>query len=149
MPVVSNQIRFNILDRRAETSGLLETCKELNVTCMAYEPLSNGLLTGKYTDPERLVSPGRKYTTSQLAYYKQLTNLMKFVGSMQGRAEARSITEVALGYCIAKGVVPVAGVKTEGHARELIRAMDPCWSLDADYVGVLDEKSEYLARQRA
>lgn len=147
VPVVSNQIKYNLIDRRAETSGLFETAKELDLVCFAYEPLAKGLLTGKFTDPERLVSPGRRYTTQQLAFYKQLTNLMKFVGAVQGGSGPRSVAEVAVKYVMAKGFVPICGVKNEGQARELVRAMDPNWSLD-DYVELLDEKSAYLATQR-
>ena len=40
VPLVSNQIKFNIFDRKAEKSGLIALCKEMGVTCLAYEPLS-------------------------------------------------------------------------------------------------------------
>lgn len=147
VPVVSNQVRYSLIDRRAETTGLFETANELGLVTFAYEPLAKGLLTGKFTDPERLVSPGRRYTAQQLAFYKQLTNLMKFVGAVQGGSGPRSIAEVAVKYVMAKGFVPICGVKNEGQAREVVRAMDPKWSLE-DCVALLDEKSEYLARQR-
>lgn len=147
VPVVSNQIRYNLLDRSAESSGLLETALELGLVTFAYEPLAKGLLTGKYTDPERLVSPGRLYTTQQLTFYKQMTNLMKFVGAVQGGAtKQRSIAEVAVKYVMSKGIVPICGIKNEGQARELVRSMDPQWSLD-DCIDLLDEKSAYMAKQ--
>lgn len=147
VPVVSNQVKYSLIDRRAETSGLFETAKELGLVTFAYEPLAKGLLTGKFTDPERTVSPGRRYTAQQLAFYKQLTNLMKFVGAVQGGSGPRSVAEVAVKYVMAKGFVPICGVKNEGQARELVRAMDRNWSLE-DCVALLDEKSEYLARQK-
>lgn len=142
--VVANQFRYHVLDRSAERSGLLEETLALGVTPVAYEPLAGGLLTGKYTDGE--VSPGRKYTTAQLKLYKQLTNLMRFMGATCG-GQPRSNTEVALAYCVAKGIVPIPGVKTEGQARDVVRALN--FSLDQDVVEVLTEKSDYILAQRA
>jgi aryl-alcohol dehydrogenase-like predicted oxidoreductase len=49
IPPASNQVSFSLLDRRPETSGLLEACRDLNVTLIACPPLAQGLLTGKYT----------------------------------------------------------------------------------------------------
>jgi aryl-alcohol dehydrogenase-like predicted oxidoreductase len=80
--LAANQFRFSILDRSAEESGLLAQTLDLGVTPVAYEPLAKGLLSGKYTDGE--ASPGRKYTLAQLKLYKQLTALMRFIGSLQG-----------------------------------------------------------------
>jgi aryl-alcohol dehydrogenase-like predicted oxidoreductase len=142
--LASNQFRFNILDRSAEISGLLEETLSLGVTPVAYEPLAQGLLTGKYTENE--TSPGSKYTLQQLKLVKQLTNLMKFVGAVGGRGEPRSITEVALAYCISKGVVAIPGIKNEGQAREAVRALN--WAMSRDIVETLDEKSDYIVRQQ-
>lgn len=144
VPLVSNQIRYNLIDRSAERSGLFETAKELDVTIFSYEPLSKGLLTGKFT--ENLESPGRRFTLQQLNFYRPLTSLMKFMGAMEGRDNTRSITEVALGYIVSKGIVPIVGIKTEGQAREVVRAMDPNWKMSSEFVQVLDEKTDYLAK---
>ncbi len=148
VPFVSNQIRYSLLDRTAEKSGLIDTCDELGLTVFAYEPLAKGLLTGKFTEPENIESPGRRYTLQQLAFYRPLTSLMKLMGAMEGRGNTRSITEVALGYIVSKGIIPIVGVKTEGQAREAIRAMDPNWKMSTEFVQVLDEKTDYLARMR-
>jgi aryl-alcohol dehydrogenase-like predicted oxidoreductase len=53
IPLASNQVSFSLLDRRPETSGLLEACRELDVTMIAYSPLTRGLLTGKYSHQHR------------------------------------------------------------------------------------------------
>ncbi len=46
--LASNQVRFNLLDRRIERNGLLEAAKELGVTVIAYSPLAQGILTGRF-----------------------------------------------------------------------------------------------------
>ncbi len=49
-PLLIHQPRYSMLDRRAETSGLLDTLDELKVGSIAYSPLDQGLLTGRYLD---------------------------------------------------------------------------------------------------
>jgi aryl-alcohol dehydrogenase-like predicted oxidoreductase len=49
IPLASNQIQYSLLHRQPELSGLLATCAQLNVQVLAYSPLAQGLLTGKYT----------------------------------------------------------------------------------------------------
>ncbi len=46
--LASNQVKYSLLDRRAESNGTLAAARELGVTIIAYSPLEQGLLTGKY-----------------------------------------------------------------------------------------------------
>ena len=48
LPLAANQVRYNLLDRKIEVNGTLETARELGVTITAYTPLAKGLLTGKF-----------------------------------------------------------------------------------------------------
>ncbi len=48
LELASNQVKFSLLDRRVESNGTLAAAKELGVTIIAYSPLEQGLLTGKY-----------------------------------------------------------------------------------------------------
>ncbi|HBT75519.1 MAG TPA: aldo/keto reductase [Planctomycetaceae bacterium] len=52
-----DQEKFSLLDREAESNGILETCGKNNVSFFAYSPLANGLLTGKL-NPNRRYNPG-------------------------------------------------------------------------------------------
>jgi aryl-alcohol dehydrogenase-like predicted oxidoreductase len=53
--LVSNQVRFNLLDRRIEDNGVLEAAQELGVSIIAYSPLAQGLLTAKFHDKPELL----------------------------------------------------------------------------------------------
>jgi aryl-alcohol dehydrogenase-like predicted oxidoreductase len=44
----SNQVGFNLLHRQPERNGMLDACRELNVTILPILPLAEGVLTGKY-----------------------------------------------------------------------------------------------------
>jgi hypothetical protein len=43
-----NQTKYILLDRSAGKSELVQLCKDLGITSIAYSPLENGILTGKY-----------------------------------------------------------------------------------------------------
>jgi len=53
--LVSNQMHFNLLHRRIESNGVLQTAKELGMTIIAYSPLAQGLLSGKFHDDPDLI----------------------------------------------------------------------------------------------
>ena len=58
VPLASNQIECSLLRRRPETSGLLRACAELGVVALAYSPIGQGRLTGKYSAANP--PPGRR-----------------------------------------------------------------------------------------
>src|SRR6516165_282897 len=45
IPLASNQVHYNLLDRKPEKNGVLDACRELNMALIAYSPLEQGLLT--------------------------------------------------------------------------------------------------------
>jgi aryl-alcohol dehydrogenase-like predicted oxidoreductase len=48
IPLASNQVEYSLLHRQPETNGVLDACRELGITLIAYSPLAGGALTGKY-----------------------------------------------------------------------------------------------------
>ena len=63
IPLASNQVQYSLLCRKPEVDGVLDACKELGVTLIAYSPLGMGALTGKYSasrrPPRPAAIPGR------------------------------------------------------------------------------------------
>src|SRR5512147_2059983 len=49
IPLASNQVEYSLLHRQPETNGVLEACRELGITLIAYSPLAMGALTSKYS----------------------------------------------------------------------------------------------------
>ncbi|MFF6814393.1 L-glyceraldehyde 3-phosphate reductase [Streptomyces sp. NPDC012403] len=49
-PLLINQPRYSMLDRRPEDEGLMDALDELQVGSIAYSPLEQGLLTARYLD---------------------------------------------------------------------------------------------------
>lgn len=141
IPLASNQIPYNMLDRRPERNQLLETCKRLNVTVIAYSPLAQGLLTGKYT-PENPPpgARGRRLKPGYLETLSPLIALMSEIGSGHG---GKSPAQVCLNWVICKGAVPIPGAKSAKQAKENAGALG--WRLGEDEVKALDAASEALA----
>ena len=48
IPLLIHQPSYNLLNRWVDPSGLLDTLEENGVGCIAFTPLAQGLLTGKY-----------------------------------------------------------------------------------------------------
>lgn len=49
VPLASNQVQYSLLYRTPEQNGVMEAVREAGATIVAYSPLNQGLLTGKYT----------------------------------------------------------------------------------------------------
>jgi aryl-alcohol dehydrogenase-like predicted oxidoreductase len=49
IPLASNQVEYSLLHRQPEVNGILDACRELGITLIAYSPLAMGALTGKYS----------------------------------------------------------------------------------------------------
>ena len=49
-PLLIHQPSYSMLNRWIETEGLLDTLEEVGAGCIAFSPLAQGMLTGKYLD---------------------------------------------------------------------------------------------------
>ena len=139
VPLASNQVQFNLLDRSAEKTGLLGACQELGITLIAYSPLSQGLLTGKYTPqhPPRGIR-GFRYRRS-LRPVQPLIGLLREIGEAHG---GKSPAQVALNWVTAKQAVPIPGAKNLQQAQENIGALG--WRLAEGELAALDAASERM-----
>lgn len=142
--LVSNQVRYNLLDRKIESNGILDTAKELGISIIAYSPLAQGLVTGKFHDnPELLKNLGmRKYSSSfKPAGMEKSRPLVKTVQELAVKYGV-STSQIALNWLITnhgETVVAIPGATKESHARENAGAMS--FSLSAEDLDLLDKKS--------
>jgi aryl-alcohol dehydrogenase-like predicted oxidoreductase len=133
VPLATNQVEYSLLARKPERSGLVDVCAELGVTIIAYSPLAQGLLTGKYT---RANPPSG---VRRLRARRRLGRLPTVIGQLTeiGRDHAdRTPAQVALNWLVSKGTVPIPGAKNADQARH--NAGGVGWSLTADQVSALD-----------
>lgn len=118
-PIVSNQVRYNIVDRTIE-SGLLEYCRSHHITVLAYSPLARGLSRVLDCDPG---------------------GALQKLAARLGKTPA----QIVLNWCLCKeGVVAIPKGSSTGHILENCGASD--WRLDPKDLAMLD--SAILSRSR-
>ena len=129
--LASNQIEFSLLRRAPETSGLLAACADLGVLPLAYSPIGQGRLTGKYSAANP--PPGkRNFSNHPMEVVDTVVAELRAIGEAHGRLPS----QVALNWVIAKGAVPIPGAKNRHQAEENAGALG--WMLDGDEVARLD-----------
>jgi len=142
LPLAVNQMQYSLLNRKIEADGVLEAAKELGVTIIAYTPLGNGILTGKYhQNPELLAQKSR---------LRQWMIRRKFES---GRGVVRTLVEIAASHGVLPGqvalnwlvtsqgetVVAIPGATKVRHAEESAGAMG--FRLTEEETARLDEIS--------
>ncbi len=136
--LASNQVQYSLLNRTPERTGLLALCAELDVRLIAYSPLAQGLLTGKYGPAAP--PPGlrrRRYNAAYLGRLQTLLGLLRERGEAHG---GKTPAQVALNWLICKGALPIPGVKTASQAAQNLGAAG--WRLTEAEVAALDATSE-------
>ncbi|CAN1208735.1 aldo/keto reductase [Tumidithrix helvetica PCC 7403] len=139
IPLAVNQVQYSLMARKIETNGILDTAKELGVTILAYSPLAQGLLSGKYTitnPPTGARKLDSRFGADGLAKLTPLLKLLQQIATQYDRTPA----QVALNWLIAQGnVIPIPGAKTGEQATQNAGALG--WKLDPVDVGQLSRTS--------
>jgi aryl-alcohol dehydrogenase-like predicted oxidoreductase len=140
--LASNQVEYSMLKRDVERNGLLAVCRELHVTLIAYRPIAQGLVTGKYTpeNPPKGLR-GLMYNREYLARIQPLIGLQRQIGEAHG---GKAPSQVALNWLICKGALPIPGAKSARQAQDNAGALG--WRLTDSEVAALDEASSEISK---
>ena len=131
VPLASNQIEFSLLRRVPETGGLLATHERLGVVTLAYSPIGQGRLTGKYSAANP--PPGKRgFSAHPMARVDPIVAELRRIGDADGRTPS----QVALRWLIEKGTVPIPGAKSAAQASQNAGALG--WALSPADVAALD-----------
>jgi aryl-alcohol dehydrogenase-like predicted oxidoreductase len=116
IPLASNQVEYSLLHRQPEVNGVLDTCRELGITLIAYQPLASGALTGKYgagTRPSGLRRFSPYFRGQGVEAVAPVVNLLREIGAVY----AKSPAQVALRWLIEnEQVLPIPGAKNGQQA---------------------------------
>ena len=124
--LAANEVSYSLMNRKAETNGVLEACKQLDVALVAYFPLASGRLAAAASDgdgrPDRAAVLRR--TLAEVA---------------QGRQA--SVSQVALNWLLARDphIIPIPGASKAAHARQNAEALG--WRLTDDEFAAIDAAS--------
>ncbi|KRE31345.1 hypothetical protein ASG80_02525 [Agromyces sp. Soil535] len=138
IPLASNQVEYSLLHRQPETDGVLDACRELGVTLIAYTPMAGGRLTGKYSAQNRPSGLFRRvlpiYRRKALEAIQPVTGLLTEIGDRYSKTPS----QVALRWLIENPVVlPIPGAKDGNQARTNAGAL--AFSLTPEEVDALSQ----------
>jgi diketogulonate reductase-like aldo/keto reductase len=120
-PIVSNQVRYNLIDRTIEAE-LLPYCRANHVTVIAYCPLARGLSRIRDCDPTGVLD--------------QLS-----------RETGKSPAQIVINWCVCQtGVVAIPKGNSVEHILDNCGASD--WRLNQEQLAFLDERIQHRRRTR-
>ncbi|KAM2004913.1 hypothetical protein ACFX15_000159 [Malus domestica] len=131
--LASNQVNYSLIYRAPEENGVKSTYDELGITLIAYSPIAQGALTGKYTPKNPPTGPRRQiYTPEFLSKLQSLLNRIK----EKGEKYSKTNIQVVLNWLIAQdNVMQILGAKNAEQAAEFAGALG--WQLNSEEVGEL------------
>jgi diketogulonate reductase-like aldo/keto reductase len=117
--IVSNQVRYNLIDRTIE-KDLLPFCQANQVTVIAYSPLARGLGRILDCDPRGIIG-------------------------LIARDTGRSKAQIAINWCLCRDrIVAIPKGNSEEHILDNCAATD--WHLSSEQIRLLDENIQYRHR---
>ena len=127
--IVSNQVRYNMLQREVEAE-VVPYCKREGIAILAWSPIGKGVLTGKYHDgrrpKDRIRSDEDLFKPANLRAAAPLIRELRKIG----RARGKTAGQVALVWLRRHGhVIPIPGAKRPAQAEENAGAAG--WQLTA------------------
>ncbi|WP_352222830.1 aldo/keto reductase [Bacillus sp. SM2101] len=141
-PLVSNQVKYSLLDRRIEKNGILDAAKELGITLIAYSPLEQGLLTGKFHKNPDLIKnmsgPRKHFSSFKTSTLERTKPLIDLLDNLADEYNV-SPSQVALNWLIhfhGETIVAIPGATKNHHAQENIGALT--FKLSQNHLDELD-----------
>jgi len=144
--LASNQMHYSLLHRNIEKDGVMDAARELGITIIAYSPLAQGVLTGKFHN-----NPAMGKSRSMLRRLRgnfrkrnmeRSQPLIDELRNIASKYEARP-AQVALNWLVsAHGdmVVAIPGASSPNQAEQNAAAMD--FTLTEEEIRKLDDISQ-------
>jgi len=124
-PITACQIEFSPWTPDILNNGILDTCRELGITVVAYSPLGRGFLTGQYKSPDDFEEGDFRKMNPRFQGEAFKENL-KLVDELRDQAIKKNCSagQLALAWVLAKGddIIPIPGTKKEKYLIENMEA---------------------------
>jgi aryl-alcohol dehydrogenase-like predicted oxidoreductase len=138
IPLASNQVQYSLVYRKPEVDGVLDSCRELGITLIAYSPLGMGALTGKYSAQHRAGGFFRRilpnFNRKAMDAVQPVIALLRQIGEKYSKTPS----QVALRWLIENPIVlPIPGAKNSQQAAENVGALT--FSLTPEEVEALSQ----------
>lgn len=135
------QNHYSLLNRSSEDSGILDYCKENDITFFAYMVLEQGALSGKYDTQH----PFPEGSDRAAVYNPMLPELEKLNACIKEIADKHGVApaQVPVAWAIAKGTLPIIGVTKVYQVEDAAKAA--ALELTVDEIAAMEELTAGLS----
>ena len=142
-PIAALQNEYSIMTRNVE-GEILNTCRDLNISLVAYSPLARALVTGTIKDQSQLAKNDFRHTLPRLQgkHWENNKNLAREFGELAHQMGCTA-AQLALAWVLAQGddIIPIPGTKKQKYLEENAAAADVVLSkTDMEKVDALTQK---------
>ncbi|EGT5662798.1 aldo/keto reductase [Cronobacter dublinensis] len=132
------QNHYSLLYRSSEYAGILDYCRENEITFFSYMVLEQGALGGRYDVSHPMPAGSSRAET----YNKSLPQLEKLTRAMSEIASQRaaSVAQIAIAWAVSKGTVPIIGATRIKHIEDAAGALNI--ALSADEMAMLERLAD-------
>jgi hypothetical protein len=137
-PVAAVQSEYSLWTRNPEIA-VIETCRSIGATFVAFSPLARGFLTGALREVAALEAKDIRRSMPRFEAAAYAANLELLDGYAKlARSAHLSMAQLALAWVLARGahVVAIPGTTCEAHLQENLGAAT--MELEADLIALLD-----------
>ena len=134
------QNHYSLINRSSEDSGILDYCKENDITFFAYMVLEQGALSGKYDTSHPMPEGSARAET----YNPVLDKLEILNAELKKLADKYNVgpAQIPVAWAIAKGTLPIIGVTKTGHVEDAVKAANV--TLTAEETAELERVADSL-----
>lgn len=139
-PIAALQVEFSLWTRDPQQNGMLEACRQLGTSLVAYSPLGRGFLTGAFASPDDFDADDYRRHSPRFQgenFYRNLhlVDQVKAIAADKGCTPA----QLALAWVLAQGkdVVAIPGTKRRDRLDENLAALDV--TLSAEELKAIDD----------
>jgi aryl-alcohol dehydrogenase-like predicted oxidoreductase len=140
-PFIGLQFEYNLMERTVERE-LVSMAQALNLGVLAWSPLANGLLTGKYHAAGR-AEVGRLSNEMMKQFLPEELRTARIVSAVKSVSEqvGRSMAQVSLAWLRSRpvAVIPIIGARKVSQLQDNLASLE--LELSTDQIKFLDEAS--------
>lgn len=139
--IVSNQVPYSILWRCYDEDGTTEYCKEKNINYLAYSPLAEGILTGRFTKEIEIKEGVRKHNVlfNEPIFSKAISVVEEL--KKIARKKGMTLTQMSIRWAAEKEIVSsaIVGARKSTHFIENVKSFD--YKLEPEIMEEIDKIS--------